>query len=84
MTASAVLLHTDTAEAYGLKRIPEEELSFPEDYLLLYADNDAADDEGDVFLPAEESEKEEPAAASSEPEEETPATESTPLIAMNV
>ena len=84
LTASAILMHSNT-DTYGLKRIPDEELSYPEDYLLLHVIIDDTEDERDeeeLYLPVEadnEEKKEDNSIASNEVQDDN-VTEGTPLI----
>ena len=77
-------MHSNT-DTYGLKRIPDEELSYPEDYLLLHVIIDDTEDERDeeeLYLPVEadnEEKKEDNSIASNEVQDDN-VTEGTPLI----
>ena len=85
LTASALLMNSNT-DTYGLKRIPDEELSYPEDYLLLHVivdDTEDERDEEDLYLPAEaddNEEKKEDISISSNDVQDDTVTEGTPLI----
>lgn len=72
-----LLTHSDTSK-YGLNRIPNEELSFPEDHLNFYQEQED-DEDSSIFniVVLDDGEKQ---PKHSDDEEEPVASEETPLL----